>query len=351
MFALWAVYAYNTPYAFSLVTSGLPGFILLLFLVVMSLFRWRVQSAKYTVLVDIAVCLAFFVMSELAPFVLAIPLFSAMYWGIYPAALIIALLLYNFDPFLATLLVFAALCGLFLNFWERERQHKLLLRDKTAVRYYELESLQNDLTSALSQVERMTAAAERTRIAHEIHDNAGHEIVAAYISLQTARDMFADADKEALELYDAALERLKNGADKIRNAVHNLGAAADFGVNSLAETCRRFPVCGVNFTTYGDTSKVPVYIWTMLEACLNESLTNAARHSSAKYVSVNLDVTPHIIRLSIENDGAGSDNKQAGIGLRNLRRRAEAVGGSLSVVSGQVFRVTCVIPIGKDVLM
>jgi signal transduction histidine kinase len=231
---------------------------------------------------------------------------------------------------------------------KNERERWLRLRDKTAEKYYGLESLQSGLTAALSQVERMTAAAERTRIARDIHDNAGHEIVAAYISLQSARAMLDDQSADALELYDAALERLNNGADRIREAVHNLSAVTFLGADNLRETCRRFPVCPVEFNVYGDTARVPIYVWTVLEACLNESLTNAARHSAAAYVTADLDVTPHIVRLCVENDGTTATGNHSGSGLRNLRHRAAAIGGSLSVDAGDVFRVICVIPIKED---
>jgi len=104
-------------------------------------------------------------------------------------------------------------------------------------------------------------------------------------------------------------------------------------------------MCDVKFNVYGDTMTVPIYVWTMLESCLNESLTNAARHSSAKQVNVDLDVTPHIVRLCIENDCVSQGGGKLGNGLRNLRHRAAAIGGSLSVDSGEVFRVVCVIPL------
>jgi signal transduction histidine kinase len=231
---------------------------------------------------------------------------------------------------------------------KHERSHWQKQRDKTAGQYYELESLQSDLTAALSQVERMTAVAERTRIARDIHDNAGHEIVAAYMSLQTAREMFGVENDDIgvpLELYDSALERLNAGVNKIREAVHNLSAVTFLGVDNLREICQRFPMCDVQFNVYGDTTTVPIYVWTMLESCLNESLTNAARHSSATQVSVDLDVTSHIVRLCIENDGVLGISDKLGVGLRNLRHRSAAIGGSLSVDSGEVFRVVCVIPL------
>ena len=326
----------------------LPGFFLLLFLVTMFLLRLRVEKTRFTVLFDIAVCLGLSALWSYAPYALALPLFGAMFLGVYPAALAMGYLFFRFDPLLAVLLVFALLCGLLLRLWAREREDKLRLRDKTAGEYYQLEGLQSDLTAALAQVERMTAVAERARIARDIHDNAGHEIVAAYMSLQTAREMLGEQNADALELYDAALERLNNGANRIREAVHNLSSVAFLGAENLQETCRRFPVCEVKFHAYGDTTRVPVYVWTMLESCLNESLTNIARHAAATWATVHLDVTRHIVRLCIENDGAASNNKPAGSGLRNLHQRAAAIGGSLSVDAGKVFRVICVIPIKEE---
>jgi len=333
-------------FAFWLDSGETAGFFLLLFLVVMSLLRWRMPRLNFTVVLDIIACLAMSLIWQDAAPALALVLFAAMYFGFYWAAVSGAYLFLNFHPILAILMVLAALCGVFLGLWRQERWDKLKDRDKSAGKYYQMESLQSDLTAALAQVERMTAVAERTRIARDIHDNAGHEIVAAYISLQTARDMIETENPEALELYDAAMERLNTGTDKIRQTVHNLAAVTALGVETLQEICHRFPVCGVAFRAYGDTSKIPMYVWNILEACLNESLTNVARHSSAKYVSVDLDVARHIVRLCVENDGgAKAADGLAGSGLRNLRHRAVAIGGSLSVDAGEVFRVICVIPI------
>jgi len=253
-----------------------------------------------------------------------------------------------FDLSLTVLLALGALCGLFLGQWERESEQKLVLRDTEAGKYYELEHLQNDLMTTLPQIERMTAVAERARIARDIHDNAGHEIVAAYISLQTARGMLDGADADALELYDAALQRLNSGVNKIRETAHNLQTVTSIGVESLLETCEKFPGCPVEFRTYGDTARIPVYVWNMLEACLNESLTNATRHARPSYVSVELDATAHLVRLCIENDGAGKAGGSMGNGLRNLRHRAIAIGGTFSVDAGEVFRVVCVIPIQEE---
>ena len=309
-FLLCKTVGFGLLYAIWMSSGETADFFLLLFLIIMSLLRWRIPKIWVTVIIDALILL-----------------FTEQY------------------------LVFAifSVSEIFYKLLKNEQKYWLKLRDDEAGRYYELESLQNDLAAALAQVERMTAVAERARIARDIHDNAGHEIVAAYISLQTARAILDSENADALELYDAAIERLNNGANKIREAVHNLSTVSLLGVGNLREICRRFPACEINFNAYGDTSSIPIYVWNVLESCLNEGLTNAARHSAAKYVSVDLDTTPHIARLCIENDGINvGANRPLGNGLRNLRHRAAAIGGSLSVDAGEIFRIICVVPIKEN---
>jgi len=363
-FILCKVAGFGLLLALWLQEGGRAGFFLLLFLVVMSLLRWRFPKLSATVLLDCAACVVFSTMWGAAQYALILILFEGMYrnvywvllWGPFLPAMTGNVILQPFGASgfadewnLVLLAALGALCGLFLRQWEREQTQKLVQRDMEAGKYYELEHRQSDLITTLPQIERMTAVAERARIARDIHDNAGHEIVAAYISLQTVRKLFDGVDADVLELYDAALERLDNGVKKIRDTAHNLQTVTAIGVEGLLETCEKFPGCPVRFRTYGDTSRVPVYVWSMLEACLNESLTNVTRHApQASYVSVELDATQQIVRLCVENNGATGARDSLGSGLRNLRHRAISIGGSLSVQAGDVFRVICVIPLQEE---
>ena len=354
MFAIW------------LQSGEMLGFFLLFFLVVMALLRWRFPFLRYTIFVDCVACIILTTWFGVTSYFAVIVLFEAMYRKVYWTGLTALFLLFRinslglevFDMHLAAMLVLGALCGLFLGKWGFEVWQKFTLRDMEAKRFYESENLRNDMTSALTQIERMTIIAERARIARDLHDNAGHEIVAAYISFQTIRPLFENEGFEILELYDAALERLEKGVDKVRESAHNLQTVTLIGVESFLSTCQRFPGCPVSFQTHGDTSSVPIYIWSALEACLNESLTNVMKHSAATHVSVDLDVTEHIVRLCIENNGAraASENsdiddgtpKIIGNGLQNLKQRIGSIGGNLSVSKGDMFRVVCVIPIDEN---
>ena len=340
----------------------------------LSIVRRRMPKLRFTVLADVVLCIAISVVWPYAGYALALPVFSAMYLGVYIAVIAGAYLFFEFNALIAAMLILSCLCGLFLRFWSNEYIQRLQLRDESANKIYKLENMQSDFTSAMAQVERQTGLAERTRIARDIHDNAGHEIVAAYISFQAIRKLLgkyaaalgpersaaqASSIVEILEMYDDALKRLNNGTSQIRETAHNLQSATLIGAESMSEVCRQFPLCPVNFRIYGDTTRLPMYVWNVLNSCLNECLTNVARHSRAKNVKVTLDAAQHIARLCVENDGIvketgkspkhpSASSGKMGVGLRNLRQRTATVGGSISVDTGNVFRVICVIPILEE---
>ena len=324
--------------ALGIIRGDIMGFFLILFMVCMMLLRWRVPKTGVSGVVDVLACVIF------GPVYLGIALFAAMYYGMYFVILAAVYVLFAVDLYLGIIAILCGGLGLLLKFWEDEWEKRMQLRDEEAGRYYELESLQGELLTATAQVERMTAISERARISREIHDNAGHEIVAAFISLQTVRHLFEGTDPEILKLYDDALSRLDAGANKIREAVHNLSTVTALGVEALREICERFPKA-VTFSVFGDTRHVPMYAWNVLESCLNEGLTNIGKHANPRQISVQIDVTPHIVRLCIENDGGDQYKKGIGTGLRNLRHRLTAVGGSIAVAHGETFRLVCVVPI------
>jgi len=344
-FIVCKVLGFSLLFAFWLRSSDIAGFFLILTLVGMSLLRQRMPNLKPTVIIDIVACIMINSYWEYSAYALALPLFQAMFLGFYPALIVFLYLIPAFSPMFMVLLLFAAVSGFYLRLWQTERSEKFKLRDKSAERYYDLENLQNGLTTALSQVERMTSVAERARISRDIHDNAGHEIVAAFISLQTVGKIMKNNPEKATELFDKSMERLDAGVKKMRDAVHNVSAVTFMGADKMQELCERFEQVPVKFKATGDMTCVTSNMWYVLEAVLNESLTNAMKHSRASNVCVELDVTKYLVRLMIENDGVTGEAKPAGSGVRNLKHRVNTVGGNLTVDASATFKVVCVIPI------
>ena len=337
------------PILFSIWTrTGEPaGFLLLLFLLFMLMLRARFTRLGGTLFLDAAV--SFFVFLVFNGSVEAGALILVMFQGAFQGYWIIYLVgIYFLWIENLYLFLFAAgilLVGTLLRLWGLDREGKKTIRDQYEKKLMEMGDLQEELAHATEKVEQMSVITERARISRDIHDNAGHEIIAAFITFQTVRNYLETENPDVLKLYDTALGRLDNGVDKIREAVHNIGTVTFLGIERLQEICHRYPKLQVELSSSGNMNVISSAIWNVLETVLKESLTNVSRHSQAKTARVELDATPHIVRLSIENERMEEAVEPMGSGLRNLRFRASTLGGNLSVDAGKVFRVICVIPL------
>ena len=101
-----------------------------------------------------------------------------------------------------------------------------------------------------------------------------------------------------------------------------------------AWTLRRF-VVAPQWTVEGPVERaVPESARPHLVATLREALANAGRHSGASQVNVRLEVG-RAVTLEVTDDGRGIPADVTESGLRNLRDRAESLGGEFEAVSGQ----------------
>ena len=81
-----------------------------------------------------------------------------------------------------------------------------------------------------------------------------------------------------------------------------------------------------------------------------EAVRNAAVHGQAQRIQIELALEKAKLRLSIRDDGKGFGRVpklQSGLGMRTMRYRAEAVGGTLQVESSPAegTRVCCLLPV------
>ena len=177
---------------------------------------------------------------------------------------------------------------------------------------------------------------ERRRLADEIHDDAIQAVAAAYMRLQLlGRKLSSPTDLESCE----ALERmLKLSVQRLRRLTFELrplalddrtlaGALGDYLGQLEFE-----PDVAVRLVD--DLSTQPSgQSCLVLYRAAQEVLTNIARHAVASTVVVSLSEDTAGFSLRIEDDGRGFSISQGGRGLRFVRERAEAVGGSCRLES------------------
>jgi signal transduction histidine kinase len=181
---------------------------------------------------------------------------------------------------------------------------------------------------------------ERRRIARELHDRVGQNLSALNINLDILLGRLQDGAlrrrlEDSLKLVDATLQSIENVMADLRPALldeYGLAAAlAWYGEEYSQRTGIRVTVSAAEGAK-GLAPEASVGLFRIAQ----EALNNAAKHSSAKRITVQLEETDGELVLSVSDDGKGFDPAQAPRGrwgMTTMRERAEAAGGRLAIES------------------
>jgi signal transduction histidine kinase len=181
----------------------------------------------------------------------------------------------------------------------------------------------------------LAAAGERGRIARDLHDGLGQDLV--YV-LQLARRLHRlSPSEDTAELIDAS----EHALDETRITLSTFRAPVGESLRDALERVagERGQRLGLDVRVKvppGSVAVTPPVRETLLRA-LAECLNNAARHGNARHATVELFVG-ELLRLRVADDGEGFDplytaEKEGSYGLLGMRERAADVGGRLYVDS------------------
>jgi two-component system, NarL family, sensor histidine kinase UhpB len=214
------------------------------------------------------------------------------------------------------------------------------------------------LESARHEAARTALAAqegERLRVAQELHDEIGQTLTAVTIQAERAADGDPALASQALRRVAAAV---RESLDEVRRIARELRPEAldDLGlVNALIALCSRLDAQDGPRVTRELQGKLPPLspdVELVIYRIAQESLTNALRHSNARFATVSLKAEAGIVTLAVADDGKGMPVQLPGgtAGIAGMRERALLVGGRLSIESrpGQGTEVRLTIPAPKD---
>jgi signal transduction histidine kinase len=231
-------------------------------------------------------------------------------------------------------LAFAVLLGLWIATTIRRSQDRAILMD-------ELRAAQDQV--AVSN-HAAGVAAERERLAREIHDTLAQGFTSVIMQAQAAiaaldRGEATSARERLAVVEDTARENLAEA-----RALVAAFAPVDLQSGSLPEALRRLAdrISGeggfhvrLEVEDSGLVPPDPARDVVLLRAA-QESLANVRRHARARDVVVRLTRTTERATLEVEDDGQGiAHGRDEGFGITGMRERAAAVGGSLTVGPGQ----------------
>lgn len=207
------------------------------------------------------------------------------------------------------------------------------------------------------ELQRLSLVGERERISMDLHDGVMQTLYATGLGLEAVLDDITDAPETARAGVEQAIERLHSTIADIRYYIFDLRATQRQSGGSLAERLRAWlaglQAPGVAITLGGGDlpeTLSPRVEWECWHVA-REAVSNAVRHARCQHIALDLRVVGAELQLRVVDDGSGFDNRdprgEGHHGLQNMRRRAEAVGGSLEVdsVAGGGTRLTLTVPL------
>ncbi|WP_340377632.1 sensor histidine kinase [Streptomyces sp. SS7] len=194
---------------------------------------------------------------------------------------------------------------------------------------------------------------ERLRVARELHDEVGQTLTAVVLQF---KGLAARAPKELREDVVTAQETVRDSLEEVRRIARRLrpGVLEDLGlVSALRALTLEFAGPGVTVAHEVDGSLPALgrQAELVLYRVAQEAMTNAARHSKATTIGLELrSAEDPAVELIVRDDGRGLQGAKEGAGLQGMRERALLLGATLTLTSGDA-RGTTVrlrVPLAKD---
>lgn len=184
------------------------------------------------------------------------------------------------------------------------------------------------LLATRSLLEASARDQERLRLARELHDVAGHKLTALKLNLAIAQ---RDCDPAMRPSFDVLTQLATELLDDVRGVVAHLrqhdGMDVRQALTQLATSLPR-PRTHLDFADGARVDNVAQA--EALVRAAQEALTNSARHANAHNAWIRLWRDGGAIRLHVHDDGAGATVRE-GNGLRGMRERVGALGGSVDI--------------------
>jgi signal transduction histidine kinase len=238
-----------------------------------------------------------------------------------------------------------------------------VLGDRVRMRRERIAELEERLRRAEQEAERerrLAAAEERTRIARDLHDSAGHAINVILVQAGAAR-LLSEQDPARARVALATIEEVARETvgeiDRLVRVLREDGSDADevdppVGLAGLATLVERARAARLDVTVeeFGDRRPLEPAVDQAAYRILREALTNAAQHGDGP-AKVEIAFEPAALTLTVVNPISGEPSPAApGHGLVGMRERAVLLEGTFAAgPSDEGFAVHVRLPLKVEV--
>jgi signal transduction histidine kinase len=248
--------------------------------------------------------------------------------------------------FIATISV---LFGIFFALWinsiiQQSRERQELIE--------ELESTREELAA---RQRRAGVLEERSRLAREIHDTLAQGFISIVAHLEAAEGALSPGSDQTKRHLQQARRTARENLVEARHLVAALrpeileGSSLSGALERLAQRWSEETGIPATVSVTGNEQTLAQGAQVALLRAAQEALSNTRRHAGAGELSITLSYMDDLVALDVQDDGTGftpesvAAEANGGFGLRSMRERVEALGGSLLVESEQGSGCTLVV--------
>jgi signal transduction histidine kinase len=213
-------------------------------------------------------------------------------------------------------------------------------------------------SAAAQRQAEQAAAAERARIARELHDIVAHHLSVIVLQAAGARASGKPAGSALEKIENSgrqALAETRRLLGVLRDPEEGAGLAPQPGIGGLNELAASVRAAGlpVSLAINGEPAVLPAAVDVSVYRIVQEALTNVLKHAGPARADVTIGCTREAVTIEITDNGTGGSGDQApasGHGLTGMRERAAVFGGELAAGPrpGGGFAVRARLPLGDS---
>ncbi len=201
-----------------------------------------------------------------------------------------------------------------------------------------------ELEIAHHQVEELTVANERQRMARDLHDTLAQGLAGLIMQLEAIdAHLSSNNTKRAHEIVHLSMSGARHTLAEARSAIDDLRLHTALQVN-FAESVEKEVDHFISLTGIPIQSNIvtPIEVSQLIYEhsihIIRECLTNIIKHAQAHYVELNISYDDHHLVMDIKDDGIGFDMRQIGsfsghYGLIGMQERIRIVQGTLEITN------------------
>lgn len=225
------------------------------------------------------------------------------------------------------ILFIVAIISYVWQYKKRKAEHNFAIQNQQDLHHKELLAMQLEMQQKTMQ-----------EIGREIHDNIGQKLTLASLYIQ---NLIYESKKQETNIENISsiindsltdLRQLSKTLTDDAIATKSLVAL----LQSECEKISKLKKCWFTYDSQIQTTEVRYHTKSMLLRISQEFIQNSLKHSECESIKLNLGQTSDCIVLELLDDGKGFDVNKTnflGIGLQNMKKRTEAIGGQFLLES------------------